>query len=169
MTKKQIDNYFTENWIEIQKAIKSNSTKCVTANVTDISSEIYLICIEKAEKIQNIAGFIRILASNIYRWKDSKFNQSNKILANEINIQLHNEVEILTIDEQMQNRFFCLEKYKNEAKQHELIFYDIFVNKKITTVRGISKEINITQHAASVMIREFKQKIKNHERKTKNF
>ena len=165
MTKKYIDKYFGENWEDIQRVVQSNSSKCITVNITDISSEIYLICIEKKDKIHNLPGFIRILASNIYRWEKSSFNKSNKILSNEIII---NELTIRTEDpekDNYQNRLYCLEKFKMNAKPHELRFFDIFVNKNIRTIRSVAKEVGVSTRGAAVMIQDFKSKIQSYERK----
>jgi hypothetical protein len=163
LTKREIDKYFQANWQDIQNVVKNNANKCATKNITDISSDIYLVCIEKANRITNLPGFIRILASNLYRWQRSSFNAENRVTA-------HNEVMDATYnDEQdaedvIQERLFMLEKYRLNAEPHELIFYDIYVNRNIRSVRKISNAIGVTGHGARVLVNDFKQKIKSYER-----
>jgi hypothetical protein len=163
LTKNDIDSYFTSNWKEIQIVVKQNAPKCATKNPTDITSDIYLICVEKSSKIKSLAGFIRILASNIYRWQKSDFNINNKIFANEIEFNTtydDNDIE----DEIFQNRLFALEKYKLNAKTHEKIFLETYIDKNIRTVRGIEQELGVSFHGAYTLIKDFKLKIKEYER-----
>ena len=165
MTKAEIDRYFQENWRDIQNVVKNNASKCATKNTTDITSDIYLICMDKKETINNLPAYIRILASNIYRWNVSSFNRKNRSTANEIE---YNGIEVIEEkdreDELMQSRLFYIEKYRLEAEPHELIFFDIFVNKNIRTVRGLSKEVGVTHRGAMKLIKDFKSKIQNYER-----
>lgn len=164
MTKQEIDKYFQANWNDIQNVVKNNATKCATKNTTDISSDIYLICVEKAERIENLPGFIRILASNLYRWERSSFNAENRVIAH--NEMIEATYSIDSDDEDViQERLFMLEKYRLNAEPHELIFYDIYVNRNIRSVRKISKAIGVSGHGARVLVKDFKQKIKGYERK----
>jgi len=164
LTKKEIDKYFQDNWQEIQNVVKNNATKCATKNAMDISSDIYLVCVEKADRIKNLPGFIRILASNLYRWERSSFNAENRIIA-------HNEIIEATyskdedVEDVIQERLFMIEKYKLNAEPHELIFFDMYVNREIRSVRKISKVLNISGHGARVLVKDFKQKIKGYEGK----
>ena len=163
MTKIQIDEYFTTNWTEIKSIVKSTSNKSATKNIEDITSEIYLICIEKSSSIVNIAGFIRILASNIYRWHNSEFNIFNKILANE-NEFSHTYIEECTIEIANQRKLFAIEKYRASAETHEKILLDLYETKGIRTVRAVKEHLQISHHGANILIKEFKQKIIDYER-----
>jgi hypothetical protein len=162
VSKQEIDAYFRDNWREIERIIADNSAKCVTVNRESIASEIYLICIEKKARITNLSGFIRILASNIYRWNMSDFNKNNRIFASEIEIQ-----DIYTDDEteeiSHQNRLYALERYRLNASPSELRLLEIY-KEGITTVRGLQSYLGISFHGSVVMLREFKQKIINYER-----
>lgn len=164
VTKQEIDTYFTTNWLEIKAIVKANSTKCATTNVQDITNDIYLICIEKSATINNLSGFIRILASNIYRWNNSDFNKENKIFANETEIP-NTYIEDCHREEMHQQRMYILEMYRINAEPHELRFLDIYLNKRITTVRGLKNHLNISHHGAVTLLKDFKQKIKHYERK----
>ena len=167
MTKKEIDDYFTANWKDIQKAIKTNAPKCATVNHTDISSDIYLICVEKADRINNLSGFIRILASNIYRWESSPFNRINRIESNTMtNFDTYID-EPTECDEMHQSRLYALQAYQMNALPHELIFYDLYINKGVRSVRGLEKHLNTTFRGAQMLIKDFKLKIKEYERKAK--
>lgn len=165
MTKQEIDEYFTRNFKDIQEVVKRNAPKCITANQTDITSDIYLACIEKADRINNLAGFIRIVASNIYRWDESLFNIDNKVFANETPIQDTYLYEECKDDELYQQRIYALELYKINALPHELRFYDFYINKKIQTVRGIQENVGVSFHGAYTLIKDFKLKMKEYERK----
>ena len=57
VNKEEVDKYFTDNWQLIQSIIKTTAPKCVTINNEDITSDIYLICIDKADRITNLNGF----------------------------------------------------------------------------------------------------------------
>ena len=164
MTKEQVDTYFIENWQSIKSAIKDNAPKCATKNSTDISSDIYLICIEKAAKIENISGFIRILASNIYRWERSSFNEENRIQSNTTEFPTMYTEDNSEADEVNQNRLYALEMYRRNAEPHELRFYDVYMNKGITSVRGLVKHLNVTFRGAVILINDFKKKVKEYER-----
>jgi hypothetical protein len=168
MTKEQVDRHFQENWKAIQAAIRDNAPKCATANRTDITSDIYLICIEKANKIENISGYIRILASNIYRWERSSFNEQNRIISNTIEFPTMYSEDNTEADEVSQNRLFALEMYKKNAEPHELVFYDVYMNKGITSVRGLVKHLDVTFRGAIILINDFKRKVKDYERKTQS-
>jgi ribosomal protein S13 len=165
LTKAEIDNYFNQNWHDIQAVVKRNSAKQITRNPSDITSDIYMVCLEKKDTIQNLAGFIRIVASNIHRWERSSHNKQNKAIANDIEIKdIEIQEEKSDLDEVIQNRLFYLEKYKLAADPHELIFFDIFVNRNIRTIRALSKEVGLSHRGARTMINDFKQKIQNYER-----
>lgn len=164
MTKEEIDKYFTDNWNDIQKIVKSNSLKCATINALDITSEIYLICIDKATRITNLSGFIRILSSNIYRWEKSNFNKENGVFHEEINF---NDIytEGLDVSEEIyQERMYQLALYFSNASPSERAFYDLYVNQGVTTYQGIQEKLDITYYAARILINEFKQKVKSYER-----
>ena len=167
MNKEQIDDYFTNNWLEIQAVVKANSSKCATINQEDISTEIYLTCISRAAKIPNersLGGFIRMASSNTYKWNNSEFNINNKILANEtINDNIYMEEDEVN-DSHYQNRLYAIELYKINAEPHELRFIDLYLNKKITTVRGLAKYLKVSHHGAYTLIKDFKIKLKEYER-----
>lgn len=140
MTKEQIDKFFNDHFRDIQRVVKENAPKCATANKTDITSDIYLICLEKADKIKTLDGFcfIRMLASNIYRWGESRFNEENRTHANETDFSsIYINDEDIQIDELVQERLFAIELYRLNAKPSELKFLDIYVNEGIRTVRGV--------------------------------
>jgi len=163
VTKNEVDEYFNTNWQTIKAIVKANSSKCATVNREDITSDIYLVCVEKAETINNINGFIRILASNIYRWERSDFNVNNRIFANETqSIDTYNEDTFS--DETYQQRMYALEMYKRNAEPHELRFLDIYINEKITTVRGLEKHLGVSFHGAVTILKDFKLKLKDYER-----
>jgi hypothetical protein len=163
MTKTDIDSYFTENWAAIQKAVKDNAHKCYTANADDITSDIYLICIEKAPKIKNLGGFIRILASNIYRWEKSDFNKNNVTFANNVNF----DDTLSTEDDEehkYQRRVYALEMYRRNAEPHEKRFLEIYFDHGITTVRGLQEHLNVSYHGAVTILKDFKLKLRDYER-----
>lgn len=165
MTKEEIDKYFTKHFEEIQQVVRKNAPKCVTSNQIDITSDIYLVCLEKAGKIKNLAGFIRILASNIYRWDESLFNIENKVFANEIQISDTYTENECKDDEIYQRRMYALELYKLNAKPHELRFYEFYIEKRVQTVRGIQEQVGVSFHGAYTLIKDFKLKMKEYERK----
>jgi hypothetical protein len=165
VNKAEIDRYFTDNWQLIQSIIKTTAPKCVTINNEDITSDIYLICIDKADRITNLNGFIRILASNIYRWERSEFNKNNKIVSNEIAFNdIYDDSDAIT-DEIYQQRMYALELYKLNAKPSQLRFIDLYFNKKIRTVEALKQELNISHRGAWTLIKDFKFKLKEYERK----
>lgn len=165
MTKQDIDIYFQTNFKDIQEVVRRNSCKQFTANITDITSDIYFICLEKKDTIKNLAGFIRIVASNINRWEKSSHNKQNRSIANEIQLKdIEIEDEKDDKDEIIQNRMYYLEKYRITAEPHELIFFNIFVNRNIRTIRALSKEVGLSHRGARTMINDFKTKIQNYER-----
>ena len=163
MTKSEVDNYFSENWNEIERIIQSNMSHCATENKVNIASDLYLICLDKRNEIKNIDSFIRILARNTYSWTRSKFNMENKALANEYQIN-DTYTESDTDEDVYQNRLFAIEKYLQNAEPHERILFDIYFNQNITTIRGLVKRLGVSFHGANVMLKEFKQKIKSYER-----
>jgi hypothetical protein len=167
VNKEEIDLYFQTNWNEIQSVVKVNSSKCATINVSDITTEIYLTCINRAAKIPNersLGGFIRMVSSNTYKWNNSEFNINNKILANELlNDNIYMEDDEVN-DSHYQNRLYAIEMYRLNAEPHELRFLDIYLVKKITTVRGLVKHLNISHHGAYTIIKDFKRKLKEYER-----
>lgn len=165
MTKYEIDKYFKDNWNEIQHVVKSNSKKCKTKNITDITTEIYLICIEKADKIKTLPGFIRIVASNIYRWSNSDFNKKNRVLVNDYNLIDTYIEDYNKDDEKYQNRLYALEMYKNNANKIEQRFLEVYINKEIRTIRPLEKHLGLTRRGAIIMIKDFKLKMKEYERK----
>jgi len=164
LTKERIDEYFQSNWSEIQEIVRSNSPKCSTKNAINITSDIYLICLDKSEHIDNLGGFIRICARNIYKWERSSFNVENRILAHNEIIDSTYEGEVHD-EELTQERLYQLEMYRKNAEAHELIFFDMYVNRGIRSVRKISKALGVTSHGARVIVNEFKNKIKSYERK----
>ena len=165
MNKEQIDKYFTDNWQDIQSVVKRNAPKCSTINRDDISTDIYLICIEKAEKIENLPAFIRIVSSNIYRWSNSDFNKENKILATDLEdfdtyIQEDNDFS----DDRIQDLEYRLEKYLLEATLSEKVFYQIYVNEGIRSERKLEKRLGVSRHGARTLVSDFKEKLKGYER-----
>jgi hypothetical protein len=166
VTKEQIDKYFTNEWDDIQSIIKRNAPKCATANSENITSDIYLICIEKAPKIKDIRGFIRIVASNIYRWENSDFNKNNRIFAHtndNLDTYIGDELEDYLRDQQ---REYAIELYRRNAEPHQLIFADIVMNEKIFSIRDVMKRVGTTHHGARILINDFKTKIQSYERQT---
>jgi len=121
--------------------------------------------IDKADRITNLNGFIRILASNIYRWENSSFNKNNKIVSNEIAFNdIYDDSDAIT-DEIYQQRMYALELYKLNAKPSQLRFIDLYFNKKIRTVEALKQELNISHRGAWTLIKDFKFKLKEYERK----
>jgi hypothetical protein len=165
VTKEQIDIFFTRNDTEIESIIAANMAKSPNPNRESIKTDLYLLCIEKMDIITDLSlNWIKHLAATEYRWKNSKSNRINVIFANEIELSnVDKEDEPYTDD--LQEFEYCLHNYLINAKPSERIFYDIYVNKGIRTVRAVSKHLHISHHAAYVLIKEFKSKIRNHERK----
>lgn len=166
MTKKEIDEYFTNNYSLIVEYIDSNKHKCLTVNDEIIITQIYIEAIKSKERINNLPAWIRITSSNIYKWKNSEFNKQNKVdsnnLANSYTLdESHNENET---EINIQNLEFALKKYYLNAKPSERIFFDSYVNKGIRSIRKVQKHFGVTFRGAQVMINDFKTKIKEYAR-----
>jgi hypothetical protein len=161
MTKCELDKFFIKNDKQITAIIKSNCTKSITTNVCDIKSDIYLICLEKKHNINDLMSYIRIVASNIYRWSNSDYNKKNRLISD--NSEVSDTISEDIDEMRLQQLTFLLEKYKLNAKPHELIFYDAYVVRGVRSIRKIAKEFNISRHGAQILINDFKQKIKSYE------
>lgn len=163
LSKLEIDKFFTKNDKQIDAIISTNKHKCSLPNVDSIKTDLYLICIEKKHIIKNLSlSWIKHLANTEYRWKNSRSNRGNTIHANEYELCINIESDEYT--EEDHNLDFLLAKYLLEAKPSEKLFYDLYVNKGIRTVRGVAKYLNISHRSAWTLITDFKTKIKNYER-----
>jgi len=170
MTKHGIDNYFTENHIQILEWIESSEPRCFTNNVENIISDVYLACINSMDKIPNekkLGGFIRITATSIYKWSNSEFNQLNKVESNNIevsNIYIQEDNYKHEKEMRLQSFEYALEKYWQNASKSERIFYKAYINEGIRTVRAIRDHFGVTYRGSQRLIKDFKQKIKEYER-----
>ena len=167
MTKEEIDTFFTENITQIQSVIESNAFKSITANDTNMLSDIYTICIRKAKKLHqsNILGFIALAASNQYRWINSNYNIVNKCIANDLTIpDTKDDQQESNHDVLLQRLEYALNKYYANAEPHEKRFFDAYVNKSVRSIRDIVKHFNVTHRGAQTLIKDFKQKVKQYER-----
>lgn len=170
MTKEQIDNYFTSHIQKITDIIKQHRSKCATANVIDITTDIYLLCVDKADTIQEskIDNFIGSAALILYKYSTSPFNYKiNKVFANEIEHDYIYEEGGIGLDVQIQNMEYLFQKYLNDAKPSEILFFDLYVTQGIRSVRKIKEQLNISHYGAYTLINDFKHKIKQYERKAK--
>ena len=168
VTKLEIDTYFKENQILIKKSIASNKYKCVTTNDVCILSDVYLACINSSEKIINIEAFVKMTISNIYRWNNSKFNRLNKVKDQYLHedISHSNDEDDIDVNLRMQELQFLLEKYRlNNSKPSERVFFDLYVNQGVRSVRALQKRLGVSSHGSYTLIKEFKSKIKEYERK----
>lgn len=169
VTKQEIDNYFTANIKQITDIIKQHRSKCATANVIDITTDIYLLCVEKADTIQEskINNFIGSAALILYKYSTSPFNyKTNKVFANEIEHDYIYEEGGIGLDVQIQNMEYLFQKYLMNARPSEVLFFDLYVNQGIRSVRKIKEKLNISHYGAYTLINDFKQKIKEYERQT---
>jgi hypothetical protein len=163
VNKETIDKFFTVNDSEIESVIAANMSKCKSPNRESIKTDLYLICIEKKHIIKDLSlSWIKHLAATEYRWKNSQSNKINTIFANEHELSADIESDEYCEDEQ--NLEFSLAKYLLQAKPSEKLFYDLYVNKGIRTVRGVAKYLNISHRSAWTIINDFKTKIKSYER-----
>jgi hypothetical protein len=170
VTKEEIDSYFTSNIQKITDIIKQHRSKCATANVIDITTDIYLLCVEKADIIQEskIDNFIGSASLILYKYSTSPFNyKTNKVFANEIEHDYIYEEESIGLDIQIQNMEYLFQKYLIDARPSEVLFFDLYVNQGIRSVRKIKEKLNISHYGAYTLINDFKQKIKEYERKAK--
>jgi len=171
VTKEQIDAYFSTNYEKITDTISKHRTKCVTSNVVDITTDIYLICVDRCHKIteDKILSFIGSVSKNIYSYPNSQLNyKTNKVFANDIDFcYIYEEDDHDSLDVQIQNMEYVFEKYLLEAKPSERLFFDLYVNQGVRSVRSVRDRLNISHYGAWVLINEFKQKIKEYERKSK--
>lgn len=162
--KSQIDRFFTKYDREITSIIESAASKSKAPNKENIKTELYLLCVEKREIITNLnLNWIKFLAATEYRWTQSKTNKNLTIFANEIDV---NELNLID-DEYEENASeyeFAIAKYLLHAKPSERIFFELFAKKGIRTVRGVSKELNISHRSAWVLLKDFKTKIKSYVR-----
>lgn len=167
MTKQEIDSYFTANIKQITEAINKHRTKCVTANVIDITTDIYLICVDSASRIKpnKLEQFIGSVARNIYKFSNSSLNyKDNRVFANDNQYPPIYEEEEIGLDVQIQNMEYVFAKYLAEAKPSEKYFFDLYVNQGVRSVRKIRDRLNISHHGAWVLINDFKSKMKEYER-----
>ena len=138
-------------------------SKRKSPNRESIKTDLYLLCIEKMDIIKDLSlNWIKHLAATEYRWKNSKSNRNNVIFANEIELA-NVDIEDEPYDDNFQEFEYLLHNYLIYAKPSERIFYDIYVNKGIRTVREVAKYLSISNHAAYILIKDFKFKIRNHE------
>lgn len=168
MKKEQIDNYFTTNFDKITRLVNCHRQKSHTINDYDITTDLYLIAVERSEEIENttaLYNFLCVTASNIYRWNNSEYNLQNKVVGN--NTDISHIISEDNTDEEItyQNRHYALRKYYAEAKPSERIFYNAYINEGVRSIRKVRDKFGISFRMASVVIKEFKQKIQDHERK----
>ena len=170
MTKKEIDSYFTANIEQITEAINKHRNKCATANAIDITTDIYLLCVDRANKItiDKIDSFIGSVARYIYKYPNSSLNyKDNKVFANDNQYPPIYEEDGLGLDVEIQNMEYIFEKYLTEAKPSEKLFFDLYVNQGVRSVRKVKERLNISHHGAWVLINDFKSKMKEYERQAK--
>jgi hypothetical protein len=170
VTKEEIDSYFTSNIEKITDIIKKHRSKCATANVIDITTDIYLLCVEKAETIQEskIDNFIGSASLILYKYSTSPFNYKiNKVFANEIEHDYIYEEGSIGLDIQIQNMEYLFQKYLIDARPSEVLFFDLYVKQGIRSVRKIKEKLNISHYGAYTLINDFKHKIKEYERQAK--
>ena len=171
VTKKQIDAYFSANYENISDTIRKHRSKCATANVVDITTDIYLICVDRCHKIteDKIMSFIGSVALNLYKYSTSPLNyKTNRVFANDIDFcYIYEEEDEESLDVQVQNMEYVFEKYLSEAKPSERLFFDLYINQGVRSVRKIKERLNISHYGAWVLITEFKTKMKDYERKAK--
>lgn len=163
MTKLEVDEYFTNNWSEIVTIVKGNSTKCATVNPLDITSDIYELCVLKAEGIRNIKSYISIVASNIYRWQNSEFNIKNYIKESN-SFDFSTLIEDDSNDEELhQQRNYALELYKLNATHLEKRFLEIYIDEDKRSIRKVQEYLGISFRGANILITDLKTKLKEYE------
>jgi len=163
MTKKEVDIYFIQNERDIIDDVYRNMPKSYTVNKENIIGYIYELCVEKCSKIQDIEYFIKIAASNIYKWKNSQFNKENLVRSKEnvfsyTYIKEEDEYDYLTA----QLMEYALAKYKLNATPSEKVFYDIYVEQNKRTIKDVMNYTNVSYRGARALIEEFKNKIKKY-------
>lgn len=167
MTKRQIDNYFTLHSDRIANAIQ-RCNKATTRNKHDITSDVYLICLERAQQLEvdKIDQFIRGVIYNTYNLHNSQYNRLNKSIANDnlIHDIPANDDKTESVEVQYQNLEYLFTKYLQNCTTSERYFYELYVNKNIRSVRKVAKKLNISHYGAYVLINDFKAKIKSYER-----
>lgn len=171
VTKKEIDNYFSTNYGRVKALINEHRHRCVTANVVDITTDIYLLCVDRANKltIEKIEAFIGTVAKNIYSYPNSQLNyKQNKIVANDYDFSyIYEEEDETSLEVEIQNMEYLFHKYLSEAKLSEKLFFNLYVNEGVRSVRKVRDRLNISHHGAWVLINDFKHKIQEYERKSK--
>lgn len=163
-TKSEIDKFFIAYDNQIEEIINASKNNCNLPNKENIKTDLYLLCVEKKESISNLnLNWIKYLAATEYRWVRSKSNKINAIFANEIEVS-NLDIECEEYEEPSRDLDYLSAKYLVNAKPSEKLFYDLYVTKGVRTVRGVSKQLNISHRSAWVLIKEFKSKIKSYER-----
>lgn len=170
MTKKEVDKYFTENFSTIQKKVNQFKNLCATKNKVDITTDVYLLCVDKCHKIEKdkIDAFISSSIYNIYKHSASSLNyKTNKVFANNIDLNSINIVDddFDSLDVKIQNMEYLFQKYLNDAKPSEKIFFDIYVKENIRSVRKLKKRLKVSHYGAWILINDFKNKLKSYEGK----
>jgi len=168
VTKDEIDTFFNRNWDFIQDVISRNAAKCVTTNREDIASEIYLICLDKRDKITNIKGFVSIVASNTYRWDKSQFNIRNRSQSNDIELKNISKEDEPESDIKIQRMEYAINKYMLNAEPHEKRLCELYVTEGVRSIRKLQDRLNTTFRGSAILIKEFKQKIQEYEREIKS-
>lgn len=139
----------------------------VTKNKVSVLSDVYIACLNNVDKIERtkIESYINSCIINTYKLSRSSYNMSNRIIADNSDYTFTDHVEeTATIDIQIQNMEYLFSRYLLDAKPSDKIFFDLYVNKGIRSVRKISKKLNISHYGAYVLINEFKSKLKSYER-----
>ena len=164
VTKEEIDIFFTKHDSAIEFIISTTKNKCKSPNKESIKSELYLLCVDKAESIKELSlNWIKYLAATEYRWSNSQTNRINAIFAGDIQaneLQIKEEEyqeEVLELD-------YLLQKYLQKAKPSEKLFFDLYVNKGVRSVRKVKEALKISHQSAWILINDFKTKIKSYER-----
>lgn len=169
MSKEEIDLFFIENEGFINEVINNNKSKQVTVNRDNVLTLLYFACLKSGVKTsEELKGYIIVFVCNEYRWYNSRLNTSNRISHKQ-----EEPEDFLYIEDDFdcdkeikkQNRLFALEKYLLNAKPSERKLYNLYVKRGINSVRKLAKHLGVTNHAAYVMINEFKSKVKSYERK----
>ena len=166
MTKEDIDNYFIDNYSELENVIKSNAPKSKSVNRENAMSYVYEACLKNRNNINCIDSFVRIATANQYRWMNSEYNKDNLIPPSN---DLHEnytyiEEQSNTIDEEYQELQYALAMYYKEASPHERALHDLFIKEGLRTVRQMRDRLKTSHYGAHQLLKEFKSKIKEYER-----
>ena len=169
MNKTEIDTFFQKNHREINAVICRFQSLSRTKTNTSVLSDIYLECLNKHNASMPL---IQSLACNMYRFSRSKHNKQNRCLIHGDVVSIEEVSHILTIPDEVyvdsfqEFEYICGE-YLLRCSNSDRIFFDIYVNKGIRTVREVAAYLNITHYAAHELIKTFKFELMNGKAKMK--